>query len=210
MEFSCWKPLEIPTVLSSDLRPTGSREGVHLSNVLDHMAQAMGEKYGDEDPTYRFLSGFVWETAVEYMLGGMTHDEAMDAAFRRYMVAGLRKDLVTQVHLEKDGLRATPDGFHAGDGFIESYKSTHKKMPSSAAEFEEKFWRWVAAEASYCHILGVDTCRFIVLWNRGNYADIRGPVVMEATCTWTAEELAETWKVILAHKLTLDNKGSTA
>lgn len=199
MKFSGWKPYTVPQVLSSDLVPTGSRSGLHLSAVLDRMAAAAGEKYGDDDPTHRFVAGFVFETAVEYINAGMSHDEAMDAAFRRYMMAGLRKDVVTQVRGEKDGIRMTPDAFAVVAGELESYKVTAKKLPATQADFEEKFWRWVAQEASYCHMLGVDTVRWAVLWLRGNYRDIQGPVIMEATATWTADELAKQWSIILTH-----------
>jgi len=167
------------------------------------MGAAMGEKFGSDDPTSRFVAGFVWETAVEYMHGGMTLDEAMEAAFRRYMIA-LRRDVVTQVHLEKDGIRMTPDAFCSVAGEAESYKYTAKKLPATQEDFEEKFWRWIYQESSYCYTMGIDTVRWIVLWARGNYREIQGPVVMQATATWSADELAAHWRVILEHNKSLD------
>ena len=51
MIFSGWSPFPLGTVLSADLKPTGDREGLHLSQVLDRMAKAMGETYaGNDDP----------------------------------------------------------------------------------------------------------------------------------------------------------------
>ena len=197
MEFSGWTPFPM-TVLSSDLQPTGNREGLHLGSVLDRMAVAMGETYPDSDPTARFVAGFVWETAVEYMHAGMSLDEAMGAAFRRYMIA-IRGNVQTQVHLERDGIRATPDAFNPGVGEVESYKNSWRKMPAEQSDFEEKFWRWVCQECSYAYLLGVDTARWIVLWNRGNYKDVQGPVVMQATAKWTAAELVGNWKMVLNH-----------
>jgi len=197
--FSGWSPFEFK-VLRQDLSETGSgREGLHLSDVLNRMGKAIGEKqYGETGwDTFR-MSGFVWETAVEYMAAGMDHDSAMDAAFRRHL-RELRKNVITQCAGEKDGIRMTPDALVVDEGVVESYKSTHRKMPKTQDEFEEKFWKWVAQEASYCYLLGVDTARWIVLWNRGDYGAERGPVVMQATMTWTPEELAERWKVIVMH-----------
>ncbi len=196
MQFSDWTPYQIDTVLSSDLNPTGERSGFHLGQVLDRVAKSLGEEYAPSDPTNRFVAGFVWETAVEYMGAGMTLDEAMDAAFRRYMLA-LRKDVQVQMPLERDGIRCTPDAFNATIGEVISYKNTWRKMPSTAEEFQEKFWRWCWQECSYAYLLSVDTARWIVLWNNGNYKDIRGPVVMQATAVWDASELTQNWRAIL-------------
>jgi hypothetical protein len=197
MKFSGWTPFPM-AVLASDLSPTGNREGFHLGSVLDRMAKAMGETYPDSDPTARFVAGFTWETAVEYMHAGMNLDEAMDAAFRRYMIA-IRKDVQTQVHLERDGIRATPDSYNPNVGEVESYKNSWRKIPATQAIFEDKFWRWVCQECSYAYLLGVDTVRWIVLWNRGNYSDIQGPVVMQATATWEPWELVENWRMVMVH-----------
>ena len=199
MQFSGWTPFPIGTVLSSDLKPTGNRDGLHLSAVLDRMAKGMGEKpYPPSDPTVRFTAGFVYETAVEYMMAGMTIDEAMDLAFKRHMIA-LRTGVSTQVHLERDGIRATPDAFNPTAGEVESYKNTWRKLPSTEEEFTTKFWRWCWQESAYAYLLGVDTARWIVLWNCGDYKSVRGPVVMQATAVWTPEELAKNWRVVLTH-----------
>lgn len=199
MIFSGWSPFPLGTVLSADLKPTGDREGLHLSQVLDRMAKAMGETYsGNDDPSVRFTAGFVFETAVEYMLAGMTHDEAMDASFRRHMMT-IRAGVTTQVHLEKDGIKGTPDALNKVLGEIESYKNTWKKLPATQDEFESKFWRWCWQESSYAYMGGIDTCRWIVLFNNGDYRAIRGPVVMQATATWTAEELLSNWQTVLMH-----------
>ena len=96
-KFSGWTPFPVK-VLRADLTETGSgrREGLHLSDVLNRMGQAIGEKqYGETGWDIFRLSGFVWETAVEYMHAGMDHDEAMNAAFRRHMLA-MRAGVVTQ------------------------------------------------------------------------------------------------------------------
>ena len=115
------------------------------------------------------------------------------------------RDVGTKVNVERDGIRMTPDAFYPTLGEIDSYKNSWRKMPVTQAEFEDKFWKWVAQEASYCYTVGVDTARWIVLWNRGNYVDIRGPIVMEATAKWSADELAENWRVVLEHNKSLDN-----
>ena len=202
--WSGWTDYD-PPALSADLRPTGDRSGLHLSDVIHSMKVAAGEKVGaieGDQPGTRMMEGFVWESALEYIASGMGLDEALETAFRRHMLAW-RKDVCKQVTLEKDGVRMTPDGFIPGAGELESWKCTRRSFKKAARreDFEENFWPWVVQEQSYCYALGVDTVSWIVLFQAGDYGKGvgTGPVVKRATATFGADELAANWAVVMEY-----------
>jgi hypothetical protein len=202
--FSGWKDFPF-IVQNASLRPMGEgrAEGLHLSDVIRQMKIAEGEKVtgiAGEQEGLRAFEGFIWETALEFMAGGATMEEAMDLSFKRHMVV-MRSDVCTQIALEKDGIHMTPDGFIKDRGEVESYKHTRKSFrgASTQSEFEDNFWAWQVQEKSYCYALGVDTARWIVLWSAGDYSKGpgSGPICVQATMTWTADELVANWKRVL-------------
>lgn len=209
MKFSGWS--EFPAhknILSADLEPMGEGrpEGLHLSEILHEWKIGNAERVGSSDGEQegvRLIEGFLWETALEYMSAGMGFDKAMEIAFARHMTA-LRSDVVTQLRLEKDGIHMTPDGFNEEEGIIESYKYTRRsfKKAKSAEDFRVNFWLWVAQEMSYCLAKGVDTARWIVCFAAGDYDQGPGapPKILQATATWTPEELVEHWVGILRYR----------
>lgn len=203
--FSGWTPFPFE-MRDASLNPMGTNrpEGLHLGTIVREMKKAAGENVSEipgEQPGLRAQVGFVWETAVEYMLGGMSVDEAMETAFKRYAWE-LRKGISSQVRIRKDGIHMTPDAVNELVGEIESWKATWKKLPWTQDDFESKFWPWMVAEKGYCYALAVDTCRFIVLWQAGDYSKGRGtgPMAMQATMTWTADELVENWRTVLKYR----------
>lgn len=166
---------------------------------------AVGENVGDvpgDQPFVRMQEGFLWEVALEYVAAGMGLDEAMDVAFKRYMVE-LRKGHTTQVRLEKDGIHMTPDAFNPTAGETESYKVTRRSLgrAKTKEEFETNFWPWLVQEKSYCHALGVDTVHWIVLWQAGDYSKGvgSGPQMLQSTATFTPDELVSNWNAVLRH-----------
>ena len=204
MIWSGWS--EFPGVpLRADLTPMGEGRpsGLHLGAIIQKMRAAAGEKTGAPEgwqDNVCITEGFLWETALEYVIGGMTMDEALDTAFKRYMWE-LRKNVVTQLSFVKDDIWMTPDGLDKTKGELESYKSTRKKMPATQEDFETKFWPWLVQEKSYCLAAGVDTVRWIVLFHAGDYSrgPGSGPRMMESTGVFTPQELVDNWRVVLKH-----------
>lgn len=199
-------PIEIR---DADLRPRGAeaewRSGCHLGSIIHKLKVAMGQNVGDipgDQLLVRMQEGFLWEVALEYVTAGMTVDGALELAFKRYMVE-LRKGVSKQVQVEMDGIRMTPDGFDSVAGRLESYKCTRRSLggAKSQEEFVTNFWEWQMQEMSYCLAVGVDSVRWVVLWQGGDYkrGAGTGPRVMESTATWSVEELKENWRVVLKH-----------
>ena len=187
----------------------GRLEGLHLGEIIQQMKKAAGEGYKNSI-TEKQLGvyaqvGFLWETAAEYMTAGLPLEEAMDVAFKRQMVHS--NSLAKQVKVAKEGIHMTPDSFDAERGELISYKATWRSFKKAAtqADFERNFWAWVTQEAAYAYALGVDTATWVVLWVCGDYTGAKQPIAMQARATWTAEELAENWRVVTEHAKSLDN-----
>lgn len=206
MEFSGWTPIDVEgTMLSADLRPMGEGRpaGLHLGSIIRAAKVAAGESVeapdGDQ-PGVRMQEGFLWETIVEYVLGGLGFDEAAALAFKRHCLA-LREGVVKQVRLERDGIHGTPDAIDPSVPQLESYKSTRRSLRHARTkeDFEEQFWTWVMQEAGYCHMAGLDRVRWIVLWQAGDYSKGKGtgPQMLEASAKWTQEELRANWAGVL-------------
>ena len=127
VEWTGWSDFPVhEQMLSAELTPMGEGRpaGLHLSAVIQRMRVAAGEKSGEipgDQPMTRMQEGFLWETALEYMIGGLSLDDAIELAFKRHMIA-LRKNITTQTKVEKDGIHMTPDGLDREKGELESYK----------------------------------------------------------------------------------------
>jgi hypothetical protein len=200
--------------------PMGHGRGseLHLGTILREMKRAAGESVESipgEQEWIRAQVGFLWEPAVEYVIAGMAIDDALELAFKRHMRA-LRTDIVRQVRLERDGIHMTPDGIERERTLI-SWKATWRGAGKAGfgmdpdtglAAFEDNFWPWHAAEKAYCAAAqvaglmpaGDATCRFEVLWVRGDYRGAGGPKALACEVTWTPEELDANWRAILAHR----------
>lgn len=208
MIWSGWEPYPVD-VRDADLRPRGEdaewRQGMHLGQVIHRIKVALGENVGDvagDQPYVRMQEGFLWETALEYVAAGMSLDEALELAFKRYMVE-VRKGVVKQIQVVRDGIKMTPDGFNPTLGELESYKRTSKSLGNAKtqAEFESNFWPWLMQEKGYCWGLGVDTVRWVVLWAAGDYkrGPGTGPVMLQSVGVFAPDELATNWKTVLSH-----------
>jgi hypothetical protein len=208
VKFSGWTPFPAADrILSAELTAMGEGRpsGLHLSQVLHSWKEGLGEKVGqpegDQDGV-RLIEGFLWETAVEYMLGGCGFDDAMGLAFKRYMRA-LRSDLTTQIKVEKDGIHMTPDGVDQEKGELESYKFTRKsfKKASKGSEFQANFWPWYMQESAYLWAMGYDTATLIVCFAAGDYTGGPGdpPKILQGTGVYSPEELKSNWDLIRRH-----------
>lgn len=205
-----WAPLEV-TGLDAALQPMGTGRGseLHLGDILKEKKIAAGENVDDipgEQPWLRAQTGFLWEAAVEYHIAGMPIDEALELAFKRHM-RSLRQ-MSRQVKLELDGVHMTPDGIW-GKALL-SWKATWRGQGKAAdlQSFEDNFWTWHDAEKAYCWAAqkagllpeGEATCRFEVLWVRGDYRGAGGPKALGCEVTWSPDELAENWRIVMLVK----------
>jgi hypothetical protein len=206
-----WEQIDVAG-LDAALQPMGTGRGaeLHLGQIVKAMKVAAGEKVGDipgEQPWLRAQAGFLWEQAVEYTLAGTGFEDAMDLAFKRMMRA-LRTDIARQVKLVRDGIHMTPDGHDARR--LYSWKLTWRGQGKAATleDFEDNFWTWHVAEKAYAAAAqvagllpaGDATCRFEVLWVRGDYRGAGGPKALATEVTWTEDELVSNWCVVLAHR----------
>jgi hypothetical protein len=158
---------------------SGRPSGLHLSEIIGSIRQGFDEPLYpiDDAAKIRFIEGFVWEIALEYVHSGMPLDAALGLAFKRHMTA-CREGIAKQIKLEKAGIHMTPDGYDDAIGVMESYKMTRKNFKKARTQhgFEEHFWGWIVQEACYCWAQGVDTARWIVLFINGDYTpDEDGP-----------------------------------
>lgn len=191
--------------------PMGHGRGaeLHLGSIVREMMVAAGANVDDipgEQPWLRAQCGFLWEVAVEYHVAGMPIDEAIELAFKRHMRA--LRQMARQVKLELDGVHMTPDGLWGRASL--SWKATWRGLgkADTLENFEDNFWKWMVAEKAYCHAMqkagmlpeGEATCRFEVLWVRGDYRGAGGPKTTGCEVTWTPEELQANWDVILTVK----------
>lgn len=220
-----WCPIDVAG-LDASLNPMGHGRGaeLHLGSIIREMKRAAGdnvEGIPGEQEWLRAQCGFLWEAAVEYVLGGLDIDSAMELAFKRHMRA--LRTMSRQVKLERDGVHMTPDaigGVLLGippRGKLYSWKLTWRGAakagfgldPDAGLEaFEANFWHWHTAEKAYAAAAqvagllpaGEATCVFEVLWVRGDYRGAGGPKALACEVTWTPDELAENWAAILAYK----------
>ena len=189
----------------------GRAPGLHLGQIVQAMRAAanlpQGTPPGDQEGV-RLQEGFLWESAVEYMIAGMTLDAALELAFKRYMLH-LRSGIVKQVQLVKDDIHMTPDAFDKEAGALESYKVTRKKLPHTQGEFEDKFWPWLVAEKGYCLAAGVDAVRWYVFFPAGDYSrgPGSGPKAVTSTSVFTLDELVENWKGVTAYAVGMSVEG---
>jgi hypothetical protein len=203
MHFTDWQPFAFePRTADLQRMGVGRAGGVHVSDCIHFAKVARNENVGNipgEQPWLRAQEGFLWETALEYMAAGVPRNEAMDMAFKRYALS-LREGLVKQIVCERDGIVGTPDALNEALGQLESYKLTRRTLRKAREDFAENFWTWVMQEQAYCHMVGVDSVRWIVLWQAGDYSRGigSGPQCLEKTGTFTVPELESNWKDMLA------------
>lgn len=190
---------------------------LHLGAIIKEMKRAAGENVDSipgEQEWLRAQVGFLWESAVEYVIGGMAIDDAIELAFKRHMRA--LRVMARQVKLERDGIHMTPDGIDSPR--LMSWKLTWRgagkagfgnpDLDEGLRDFEDNFWTWHVAEKAYAAAAqaagllpaGDATCRFEVLWVRGDYRGAGGPKALATEVTWTADELAENWVVVLRNR----------
>jgi hypothetical protein len=201
-----WEPIDVAgNLVRADLTKFGEGRapGLHLGSVIHTAKVAAGENTGEiegDQPSARVQEGFIFETIVEYVLAGMSFDEAAGLAFKRHMLH-LRRGIVTQLTLELDAIHGTPDALNPAIPELESYKSTRRSLRKArtADDFESNFWTWCMQEKGYCHMAGVKQVRWIVHWAAGDYSKGKGtgPQMVEAVARFDDDELAANWAGVL-------------
>lgn len=219
IEWSGWMPLDVAGSLRrADLTAFGEGRapGLHLGAVIHAAKVAAGENVGEvegDQPSVRVQEGFIFETVVEYLIAGAPFDEAVDLAFKRYMLH-LRRGIVTQLRLELDSIHGTPDALDPTVPQHESYKSTRRSLRNarSQEDFEANFWTWCMQEMGYCRMAGIDRVRWIVWWQAGDYSRGKGtgPCVLEATARFGQDELERNWQGVCAIAARLRAEGEAA
>ena len=202
-----WEPVDIAgTLRRADLTSFGAGRaaGLHLGAIIHTAKVAAGEAVGEvegDQPSARVQEGFLFETVVEYLMGGAPFDEAVALAFKRHM-GSLRDDLCTQVKLERDGIHGTPDWLDPRVPELVSIKATRRSLRNarSAADFEDNFWTWVMQEKGYCHMAGLERARWYVWWMAGDYSKGKGtgPQILTAAARFDADELKRNWDGVCA------------
>lgn len=202
-----WEPIDIAgSLLRADLTRFGEGRapGLHLGAVIHAAKVAAGENVGEvegDQPSVRVQEGFLFETALEYLLAGAPFDEAVNLAFKRHWLH-LRTGVLQQLKLERDGIHGTPDGLDPVVPQMESVKSTRRSLRKARTrdDFEANFWTWCMQEKGYCFMAGIRQVRWIVWWQAGDYAKGKGtgPQVLEATARFDEDELEQNWTGVLA------------
>lgn len=208
-DFSGWSEFPVTganartaagAIVGTDRSPAELHLGTLIHALKVDRGDRIGQVEGDQDGA-RLQEGFIFETAVEYMEAGLGFDEAVELAFKRYMLQ-LREGVVQQVRLERDGIHMTPDADYLALKLLESYKVTRRTLRNARKweDFEEHSWAWVMTEKAYLYARGYDTVRWVVWWVAGDYSKGKGtgPQVLQATARFSQEELEENWRTVLA------------
>lgn len=210
----------------------GREPGLRVGAIVHAAKLAAGEPMeapeGDQDGV-RIQEGFLWEVIAEYVAAGVPVDEAIEVAFKRYQLQ-LRKGVCTQLHLELDGIKGTPDGLNPngpeivtdpgeewahytgarGVAELESFKATRRTLRNArtAVDFEGFFWTWVMQECGYLKMAGLRQVRWVVWWLAGDYSRGKGtgPQMLEARARFSQEEIDTQWRGIctIAARLRLE------
>lgn len=169
----------MPPTRDASLKPLGRGRpvGRHISEITREIARAAGsnvDSIEDEPEWLRAQVGFLWERALEYMVQGFSHEEAMEIVWGELLQETRPVD--KQIRLKYDGIYLTPDGRHRDENLLEEYKWTwksaskwgllpgHVGMPAqypeqqdpmkwakvlSKADPEKYFVEWIVRSAAY-------------------------------------------------------------
>lgn len=172
--------------------------GVHVSTILRDIALKIGVfKDEDEDEemcTQPGLEGFSLIAVLRMALGLAWEEWFSKQAASRY--PGLVFHF-GELHL--DGIWLTPDAFDVLFlvlGQIHEFKVTWK----SAARKVADQWYWVTQLKAYCHAMGVLAAVLWVYYVNGDYRHGYRPEFKRYEFTFTPEELAANWRMIVGYR----------
>lgn len=173
--------------------------GLHLSDILDYIDEAMGVQYGNDwNRTQTMDAGFIWERHLE-----RTFAEAM-------------AERIGEV--ERDGILMSPDGVMLDDGLanpngqiicepsdypiLEEYKWTWK----SSRHRPWDIVRWMFQVKSYLYALDMYIAVMRIAHVMGDYKG-SGPTYRVVRMEFTANELQSNWDMILRNRDALLQEG---
>lgn len=193
----------------------GRAPGIHLSEIVRAMKEAIGEKttgIAGEDENVRPQEGFWWEMAMEH-------------AFKLFMPAE-KPEIIWQVKLQHEQIHATPDGYDPQEHVLISAKHTARSMKKWKEDTEavnagldpEHFWPWLVHDMGCLYMLNhgfaeaftllghpVFSMRYFIHWSHGDWsrdfkANTGRPQPTTCLVTFHPEKLEENWKTILRYR----------
>lgn len=157
--------------------------GIHLSGVLRYIAETSGILRPvddlDEELPLRMVLGLAWEEFAVSLYPAIFYQPG-------------------EAH--RDGVAMTCDGidFAQADGRrLEEFKATWKRVRSGEQLLRD--WLWMHQGRGYCKGYGVDRVRWHVYYVNGDYRG-SGPIYMRYLVEFTAEEIDQTWYMVLANR----------
>lgn len=138
-------------------------------------------KGGDFNPV-RGRMGYLWEDALALTLPDYD-----------------KRIVRSKTPFELDGLVGYPDGIHVTDPVgIAECKLTYA---SSRREEDDPFFAYYHMQGqALCHMSGLDTTVYYVLYICGDYKRPFEPVMRPPIAiTWTEEEMDDNWGAIIQH-----------
>jgi hypothetical protein len=175
------RDIDLSTLIISEEQSASRTLGVHVSSIIRNIGIAIGTNKGNtftEGDLNQFaIIGRLWERVLSEVLFSPP----------RYERIG---------EIERDGIIGSPDCVDT-----ENWSDVELKVTwVSAKGFTErqKFREYLYQCKAYCYILGMARARLIVLHICGNYAP-PVPIAKEYDLTFTAQELTENWRMLLAN-----------
>ena len=170
------------------LKPVGSgvnrSKGLHLSNVIHDIANALGmnPKGADWDLNTCCEVGFLWEDVLSEVFGNRM---------------GKR---ISEVELL--GISGSPDGiaYENGELILEEYKCTWRSVRNCPSDN----WKWMTQIKAYCWMLSKQMktpctkVRMRILYINGMYKP-PSPIYSEYVIRFTVQELSDNWDMIMNH-----------
>lgn len=152
-----------------------------ITRVIGSIMQTLyPDRYkGGEFNPVRGRMGYLWEDALALTL----------ADYDKRIVRPTRP-------FELDGIVGYPDGIHVRRPVaIVECKLTYA---SSRREIDDPFFAYYHMQGqALCHMSGIDTIIYYVLFICGNYKRPYEPVIKQAAITWTEEEMDDNWCAIV-------------
>lgn len=169
--------------------------GVHLSGVLDYIAEASGLfKNAKGQPGQDFEENY--PTIM-----------AMGVAWEEF-AASLYPEMAWQPgEWSRDEIYGTPDGLSiiqshhvatrtsTDTPLIEEFKFTTKKLQPV-----ESCWKYVRQGMGYCAMSGFRHVRYHVCWVHGDYQGGHWPVYTRTLLEFTDDEIEKFWRVVVKNK----------
>lgn len=170
-------------------------DGYHLSQILKWILTNLDPstyKQDEIDDGLRALweIGFIWEDAIA------------DAMARRFEKVSSRKIVQQEVFL--DGVYMTPDAFDLKLWELDEYKFT--RISSDREITDVKFRHWIWQAKAYLHFYGANVANLIVMHVMGNYRDKSFPIAKRWVLTFSDQEIAANWRMILKAKENMEKE----